>query len=62
MKAILLILYFVAANAIFFVCGYKCGVRALTHIIDKKIEEYLNNQDNERSDEGQDNADGRIEG
>lgn len=62
MITFLLIAYIVAANFICFVCGYKRGVRDLTRVVDKKIKDIIKEQENERSNEGENNADGRIEG
>ena len=62
MITFLIIADVVAANIIFFVCGYKCGVRDLTRIVDKKIEDIIKEQENERINESKDNADGGVEG
>ena len=62
MKVILFSIYLVIVAVVFFVCGYKCGVRNLTHVIDKKIAELLKEQENDRRNENKDNADGRVEG
>lgn len=62
MKLILFSIYLVIVAVVFFVCGYKCGVQNLTHVIDKKIAELLKEQENDRRNENKDNADGRVEG
>ena len=45
MKLILVLIYLVIVAVVFFVCGYKCGVRNLTSVIDKKIAELLKEQE-----------------